>query len=79
MYYVGFYAEPCQSKRGLRAKKPAGITNGSARQRRRRGELYSESAYRVAEDIMMKMMWIGVLRKVRRVMWIVLKFERNCT
>jgi len=28
------------------------ITNGSARQRRRRGEMHSDSAYRAAEEIM---------------------------
>jgi len=31
------------------------ITNGSARQRRRRGEMYSDSARRVAEEIMMSL------------------------
>jgi len=28
------------------------ITNGSSRQRRRRGEMHSDSAYRAAEEIM---------------------------
>jgi len=52
-------------KRGLRAKMVAGITNGCMTHRKRRNEMYSESAYRVAEEIMrMIIMWIMVLRKV---------------
>jgi len=53
-----------------------GMANGSARQRRRRGEMYADSACRVAEHIMryyeedmalrwdmLRMMWIRVLKK----------------
>ena len=48
--YAGFYAETCQSKGGSGEEASRGITNNSARQRRRRGEMYSDSALRVAED-----------------------------
>jgi len=39
-------------KRGLRAKRLAGITNSSMRQRRRWGEMHSDSVYTVAENVM---------------------------
>jgi len=67
--YAGFYAETCQSKGGSGRRSWQGITNNSARQRRRRGEMSRDSALRVAEDYgdedddMMRMMWISVLRK----------------
>jgi len=42
--YAGFYAETCRSSE----EASRGIANGGARKRRRRGEMHSDSAYRVA-------------------------------
>jgi len=71
----GFTPRPVNQKGAQGEEAGRGIANGGARQRRRRGEMYSDSAYRVAEDIMrddegwwdmMRMMWISVLRKWKR-------------
>jgi len=44
----GFTPRPV-NQAGVQGKEASGeIANGGARQRRRRGEMYSESAYRVA-------------------------------
>jgi len=65
----GFTPRPV-SQKAVQGEDPIrGITNGSARQQRRRGEMCRDSAERVAEDYddedddMMRMMWISVLRK----------------
>ena len=46
----GFTPRPVNQKAAQGEEFSRGITNGSARQRRRRGEMYSDSALRVAED-----------------------------
>jgi len=46
----GFTPRPVNQKAAQGEEPSRGITNGSARQRRRRGEMYSDSALRVAED-----------------------------
>jgi len=47
-----FTPRPVNQKGAQGEEASRGMTNGSARQRRRRGEMYSDSAYRVAEGIM---------------------------
>ena len=47
----GFTPSPV-NQRGLRAKRLAGVTNSSVRQRRRWGEIHSDSVYTVAENVM---------------------------
>jgi len=65
----GFTPRPVSQKAAQGEEASRGITNNSARQRRRRGEMSRDSALRVAEDYddedddMMRMMWISVLRK----------------
>ena len=44
----GFTPRPVNQKGAEGEEASRGITNGSTRQRRRRGEMYSDSAYRVA-------------------------------
>ena len=46
----GFTPKPVNQKEAQGEEAGRGIANGSARQRRRRGEMYSDSAYRVAEE-----------------------------
>jgi len=65
----GFTPRPVNQKVVQGEEPSRGITNGSARQRRRRDEMCRDSAQSVAEDYddedndMMRMMWISVLRK----------------
>jgi len=65
----GFTPRPVNQKAVQGEELSMGITIGSARQRRRRGEMCRYNAYRVAEDYvdedddMMRMMWFSVLRK----------------
>jgi len=47
----GLTPKPVNQKAVQGEEASGGITNGSVRWRRRRGEMYSESAYRVAIDI----------------------------
>ena len=47
----GFTPKPVNQKEAQGEEAGRGIANGSARQRRRRGEMYSDSAYRVAEEM----------------------------
>ena len=62
----GFTPRPVNQNAVQGEEASRGITNNSARQRRRRGEMCRDSAQRVAEDYddedddMMKMMWISV-------------------
>jgi len=55
----GFTPRPVNQKGVQGEEASRGIFKGSARQRRRRGEMYSDSAYRVAgddyDDIMRRM------------------------
>jgi len=51
----GFTPKSVNQKGAQSEEAGRGIINGSARQRRRRGEMYSNSAYRVAEEIMRRM------------------------
>ena len=65
----GFTPRPANQKAAQGEEASREITNNSARQRRRRGEMCRDSAERVAEDYddadddMIRMMWISVLRK----------------
>jgi len=46
----GFTPGTVNQKEARGEKASRGIANGGARQRRRRGEMHSDSAYRVAGD-----------------------------